>query len=72
MSKIHKGLSVWQLTMLALGTVIGGSFFLGSAVAINSAGPAVVISYILGGIFSLFYSFRIIRNDRSRSCSRFL
>ncbi|AEG60365.1 amino acid permease [Desulforamulus ruminis] len=45
----EKGLSVWQLTMMALGTVIGGSFFLGSAVAINAAGPAIIISFLLGG-----------------------
>jgi L-asparagine transporter-like permease len=44
-----KGLSAWQLTMMALGTVIGGSFFLGSAVAIRAAGPAIIISYVLGG-----------------------
>jgi L-asparagine transporter-like permease len=43
------GLTAWQLTMLALGTVIGGSFFLGSAVAIRSAGPAVVAAFVLGG-----------------------
>jgi AAT family amino acid transporter len=35
------GLSALQLSMLALGTVIGGSFFLGSAIAIRSAGPAI-------------------------------
>ncbi len=46
----HKGLSSWQLAMLALGTVIGRSFFLGSSVAIHAAGPSILISYILGGI----------------------
>ncbi len=50
MSSKEKGLLAWQLTMLALGTVIGGSFFLASAIAIKAAGPAVIISYILGGI----------------------
>ncbi len=35
--------------MMALGTVIGGSFFLGSTVAVRAAGPGVIISYILGG-----------------------
>ncbi|MDP4091555.1 MAG: amino acid permease [Bacillota bacterium] len=50
----HKGLSAWQLTMMALGTVIGGSFFLGSSVAIHAAGPAIIISYILGGILIYF------------------
>ncbi len=49
MKKKEKGLSAFNLMMMALGTVIGGSFFLGSTVAIKAAGPAVVISYILGG-----------------------
>lgn len=50
MQKESKGLSAWQLTMMALGTVIGGSFFLGSAVGIHAAGPSIIISYILGGV----------------------
>lgn len=54
MEKKNKGLSAWHLTMMALGTVIGGSFFLGSAVAIHSAGPAIIISYILGGLIVYF------------------
>ncbi|MEQ8197834.1 MAG: amino acid permease [Clostridiaceae bacterium] len=54
MKKKHKGLSVGHLTMMALGTVIGGSFFLGSSVAINAAGPSILISYILGGILVYF------------------
>ncbi len=54
MKKHKKGLSAWQLTMMAMGCVIGGSFFLGSAVAIQAAGPAVLISYILGGLLIYF------------------
>lgn len=55
MKKKHeKGLSAWQLTMMAMGSVIGGSFFLGSAVAIQAAGPAILISFILGGILIYF------------------
>lgn len=50
MKKTDNGLSAWQLMMMALGTVIGGSFFLGSAVAIHAAGPAILISYVLGGV----------------------
>ncbi|MEL7596760.1 MAG: amino acid permease [Clostridiaceae bacterium] len=53
------GLSAWQLTMMALGTVVGGSFFLGSAIAINTAGPAVLIAYILGGILVYFILFAL-------------
>ncbi len=54
MKQHEKGLSAWQLTMMAMGSVIGGSFFLGSAVAIQAAGPAIVISYILGGVLIYF------------------
>lgn len=50
MEKKRRGLSAWQLTMMALGSVIGGSFFLGSSVAIHAAGPSILISYILAGV----------------------
>lgn len=54
MKKHEKGLSAWHLTMMAMGCVIGGSFFLGSAVALQAAGPAILISFILGGILIYF------------------
>ncbi len=44
------GLSVWHLVMMALGTVIGGSFFLGSAIAIKTAGPGILAAFVLGGL----------------------
>lgn len=50
----EKGLSARHLTMMALGTVIGGSFFLGSSVAINAAGPSVLIAFALGGALVYF------------------
>ncbi|UWG96619.1 amino acid permease [Dehalobacter sp. DCM] len=59
MKKQAHGLSAWQLTMLALGTVIGGSFFLGSSVAINAAGPSIIIAFILGGIIVYFTLFAL-------------
>ena len=59
MKKQNKGLSVWQIVMLALGTVIGGSFFLGSSVAINSAGPSVIIGFIFGGVLVYFILFAL-------------
>lgn len=55
----EKGLTAWSLTMLALGSVIGGSFFIGSSVAIRAAGPSILIAYILGGILVYFILFAI-------------
>ncbi|OOM80754.1 amino acid permease [Clostridium sp. BL-8] len=54
MKKKYNGLSAGHLTMMALGSIIGGSFFLGSSVAINAAGPSIVISYVLGGFMVYF------------------
>ena len=58
MKKQGVGLSAWQLTMMALGTVIGGSFFLGSAVAIKAAGPAIILAFVLGGalVYAILYA----------------
>lgn len=54
MEKKDRGLGAWQITMLALGTVIGGSFFLGCSVAIHNAGPGVVIGFVFGGVLVYF------------------
>lgn len=54
MGKKEKGLGAWQLTMMALGTVIGGSFFLGSAVAVHTAGPSILIGFAFGGLLVYF------------------
>jgi len=58
MKSKRKGLSAWQLTMMALGSVIGGSFFLGSSVAINAAGPSILLSYVLAGglVYLILYA----------------
>lgn len=54
-----KGLNAGKLTLMALGSVVGGSFFLGSSIAINAAGPAVIISYILSGAIVYFILFAL-------------
>lgn len=46
---MEKGMSVWQLTMMGLGTVVGGSFFLGLTIALHAAGPSLILSYLIGG-----------------------
>ncbi len=72
MIKKEKGLSAWQLTMMALGTVVGGSFFLGSSVAIRAAGPSILISYIFGGLLVYFILFEMtVANPDSGSFRTF-
>jgi L-asparagine transporter-like permease len=57
--KKEMGLSAWQLTMMALGSVIGGSFFLGCGVAIKATGPSIIISYIVGAFIVYFILFAL-------------
>jgi len=59
MKNNENGLSSRHLTMMALGTVIGGSFFLGSSVAIQSTGPSIILSYMISGILVYFILFAL-------------
>jgi L-asparagine transporter-like permease len=46
---LHKQLSAGKIAMLAVGGSIGTGLLLGSGEAIHIAGPAVVLSFLLGG-----------------------
>ena len=59
MKKKENGLGSRQLAMLALGTVVGGSFFLGSGVAIHAAGPSILIGFVFGGVLVYFILFAL-------------
>ena len=48
--KLKRGLSARNIQMIALGGAIGVGLFLGSNVAIQTAGPALMISYLFGGL----------------------
>ncbi|MDI9917373.1 amino acid permease [Rhodococcus sp. IEGM 1379] len=48
------GLKVRHLTMMGLGSAIGAGLFLGTGVGIATAGPAVLISYIVAGAIVVF------------------
>ncbi len=50
---LKRQLSARQLTMIAIGGAIGTGLFLGSGFAIGLAGPAVLISYAIGGLITL-------------------
>lgn len=43
-------LTVWPLVMLALGSVVGGSFFLGTAVTLRTAGLGSLVAFAVGGV----------------------
>jgi len=50
---LRRGLSSGQLSMIAIGGAIGTGLFLGSGSAIHLAGPAVLVSYAIGGLIAL-------------------
>ena len=52
--KLTRGLKNRHLQMIALGGAIGTGLFYGSASTIALAGPAVMLSYLLGGIVIFF------------------
>lgn len=54
---LHRRLGQRQLTMMAIGGAIGVGLFLGSSVTIRLAGPAVIISYVLGAGIALIMSY---------------
>jgi APA family basic amino acid/polyamine antiporter len=54
-SELHRTLGAWDLTLLGVGEIVGtGIFVLTGTAAANNAGPAVVISFVIAGIASMF------------------
>jgi amino acid transporter, AAT family len=56
---LHRRLNQRQLTMMAIGGAIGVGLFLGSSVTVRLAGPAVILSYILGAGIALIMSYAL-------------
>jgi amino acid transporter, AAT family len=54
---LHRRLSQRQLTMMAIGGAIGVGLFLGSSVTIRLAGPAVIVSYVIGAGLALIIAY---------------
>lgn len=52
--QLRKSLSFWELFCLSMGGIIGSGWLLATLKASSFAGPAVFISWIIGGILILF------------------
>lgn len=46
---LHRSLSVWQLTLLGVGAVIGTGIFVLTAEAAQKAGPGMMLSFVIAG-----------------------
>src|SRR5215469_12788244 len=52
-SGLRRTLSAPRMAMIAIGGAIGTGLFLGSGFAISLAGPAVLLSYLIGALIAL-------------------
>src|SRR6185295_16475951 len=50
---LRRTLSARRMSMIAIGGAIGTGLFLGSGFAIGFAGPAVLLSYLIGALITL-------------------
>jgi AAT family amino acid transporter len=57
--ELQRGIHGWHVGLIALGGIIGSCYFLGSGATVHDIGPAVVLSYLFGGlvIFTVMQSF---------------
>lgn len=53
-NELSRSLTQRHIQMIAIGGAIGTGLFLGSGSAIQSAGPSIIIGYLLAGIFCFF------------------
>jgi len=50
---LRRTLSARRMSMIAIGGAIGTGLFLGSGFAISLAGPAVLLSFLVGALIAL-------------------
>jgi AAT family amino acid transporter len=51
--RLTRQLTAPQLAMIAIGGAIGTGLFLGSALAVRTAGPGVILTYLIGAVIAL-------------------
>lgn len=52
--KLSRSLKSRHITMIAIGGAIGTGLFLGSGSAIKEAGPSIILTYLIVGVFCFF------------------
>jgi L-asparagine transporter-like permease len=57
---LERGLSDRQMTMIGLGGAIGTGLFLGSTLAISTAGPGVIVCYLAGAAIAMVVAWALI------------
>jgi amino acid transporter len=62
----RKDLGYWQLTAIAFGGVIGSGWLLGAMVAASTAGPASLITWLVGGVALLVIALVMVELGGSR------
>jgi L-asparagine transporter-like permease len=53
--ELSRQLSTGQIGMIAIGGAIGTGLFLGSSLAVHTAGPGVIFSYLIGAAIALLF-----------------
>lgn len=68
---LNRTITSRHIMMMALGGTIGAGLFKGSSTAIDMAGPAVIIAYLIGGIILLLVmqglAEMVVRNKQART-----
>src|SRR5690242_2308625 len=52
-AELSRALASRHVTMISIGGIVGAGLFVASSTAILTAGPAIVVSYLLAGVLIL-------------------
>jgi amino acid transporter len=64
--KLRRHLGFWQLTAIGFSGVIGSGWLLGGQYAANAAGPASIITWVVGGVALLLVALVLVELGASR------
>jgi amino acid transporter, AAT family len=54
LTTLQRGLKSRHISLIALGGIIGSSYFLGTGYVLHQVGPSAFLAYVLGGLISYF------------------